>query len=139
MILNLGVIDLPYASKDGSTTAQVANILEAKYDVMQTFFDLHQDEIVDSLIESLDGQMDNILNGAPESSNPFADSEAEIEELFKFTYLEQGEIEGKVSGTPTQAAINRRSARFKSGKGKSGRPSFIDTGLYEKSFKAWFE
>jgi hypothetical protein len=38
--LHLGVNDLPY-SRGGKTTGEVADILEARYAIMQTFVDMH--------------------------------------------------------------------------------------------------
>lgn len=140
MILNLGVEDFPYAGHGTTTTVEVAKKLEAKYGVMQAFYDLHQKDIAKFLEESVTNSIDSLLQGAPLSSNPFGDGEQQIEELFKFQFLEQAEMEGLgIPGVPTKASIERRSLRFKSGKGKNKRPSFIDTGLFEKSFKAWIE
>lgn len=138
MILNLGVIDLPYAGAEAISTVEVAKILEEKYGVMKIFADLHADDIAKSLEESLAGALDNVLMGQ-EVSNPFAEAESEIGELFKFEFLEKGEAEGIAPNTPTQAAIDRASLRFKSKKAPSPRPSFIDTSTYENSFIAWVE
>ena len=44
VILHLGVIDVPYAT-EGTTTGDVAEILEAKYDVMGNFDALHHADI----------------------------------------------------------------------------------------------
>lgn len=138
MILNLGVIDLPYAGDKTVTTVEVAKILEDKYGVMSIFADIHGDDIAKALEESIAGALDNVLMGQADP-DPFAQAETEIEALFKFDFLESGEIEGIAPNTPTQAAINRASLRFKKGAAKNDRPSFIDTSTYENSFKAWIE
>jgi hypothetical protein len=44
-----------------------------------------------------------------------------------------------IPGVPTLAAQEGRSSRFKKGKGKGPRKSFIDTGLYVGSFKSWVD
>ena len=149
-----GVIDLPYShtenlgkNKSGkrkgqaraSTTGDVAEILEAKYEVMQTFWNLHQDEIVNELHESLADEFDAILQGKPLSNNAFAGGTSEIETMFK-KFLSEKEMDGLgVKGVPTKASLMGVSHRFKDKKGTPGRPSFIDTGMYENAFKAWVE
>jgi hypothetical protein len=139
MILHLGVIDAPYADKGSETTATVAKKLEKTYSVMQNFFNLHGDEVAKSLETSTVAALENVLNGAPQQ-NVFGDATSEIEEMFKFTFLAKEEMaQLGVKGVPTKASIERRSLRFKKGVNQNGRPSFIDTGLYQKSFKAWIE
>jgi hypothetical protein len=68
-------------------------------------------------------------------------SPAEIEERFKdFLSLQEMDKLG-VPGVPTEAAKKGKSSRFKRRRSKGGapRPSFIDTGLYQSSFKAWVD
>lgn len=151
MKIALGVIDQPYTDTadkvriDNSrprisksvTTGDVAEMLEAEYSVMGHFVDLHMPEIAKSVENSLAGQLESLMMGAPVSNDAFGTAMGEIETLFKFTYLDKEEIaQTGQAGVPTQAALNGVSSRFKSGK-KGRRPSFIDTGLYQASFKAW--
>jgi hypothetical protein len=139
-VLNLGVIDLPYAGKNSIGTIDVAKKLEADYGVMGAFVELHLDDIAKNLELSVNDAIDSLMNGAPASLNPFGDAESQIEKLFKSQFLEQGEIESMgIAGVPTQASIERRSLRMKNKVGKSKRPSFVDTGLYESAFKAWVD
>jgi hypothetical protein len=139
-ILHLGVIEQTYAGKGSISTVEVAQILEDKYHVMQTFADLYMDVIVNALEKSTTDALENILNGDPVPDNIFAPAESQIEKAFKFEFLEQGAMEVMgVAGVPTQASIDRRASRFSKGKSKTARPSFIDTGVYENSFKAWIE
>jgi hypothetical protein len=147
MILHLGVKDIPYSRAPGSrqrkatagtvTTGDVAGWLEAKYQVMENFVDLHADEVGDDIANSLAGHLENIMMGAPSSDNAFSGAASMIETRFQ-KFIESGEIESlSIPGVPTQASIDRRSARFKRRKSTRPRPSFVNTGLYSRSFTAW--
>ena len=137
--LHLGVTDLPYAFRvEGETTGEVAEILEARYEVMQTFFDRNEAKIAGALEASLAGALDTLLAGGPPAQNVLGAAESSIEELFK-DFLTNREIEQPArDGIPTMAAVMGVNHRLKR---KSGprRPSFIDTGLYQASFKVWME
>lgn len=145
--LHLGVIDQPYA--DGATTGDVAEILEDKYHVMEVFFESRINDVTDALEKSIQGALDALDMGAPvENIDPFGSATADIEAAFRH-FLDSKEIESLgIPGVPTQAALDGVSHRFKNPrykKTKGGkkvkrapRPSFIDTGLYEASMKAWF-
>lgn len=139
-ILHLGVEDIPYSDKGSITTGDVADILEKKYSVMENFAEFHHDDIESALVDSIEGAIESILSGAPISNDVFGTATNKIEELFKFEFLEKGEIESMgIPGVPTQAAKDRNSSRFKGKKSGKPRPSFIDTSLFETSFKAWIE
>ena len=145
--LHLGVIDQPY--DEGATTGMVAEILEDKYHVMEVFFELRIDDVAAALERSIQGALDALAMDAPvENIDPFGSATADIETAFRH-FLDSKEIEGiGIPGVPTQAALDGVSHRFKNPrykitkKGKkvkrAPRPSFIDTGLYEASMKAWF-
>lgn len=164
MKLTLGVNDIPYTAtgkippkvaqaKKGKankpitntaseekavSTGDVAEWLEAKYQVMETFARMNEENIVKYLENSLAGSLENTMMGAPPAANPYAGAESAIEDRFK-QFLSLNEIEGAgVDGVPTTAAMKGVNHRLKSGKG-SPRPSFIDTGLYESSFAAKVE
>jgi hypothetical protein len=69
--------------------------------------------------------------------DPYASAGQNIENAFRqFLSLKEMDKLG-VPGVPTQAALEGRSKRFKSGKGPAPRPSFIDTGQYQSTFRAW--
>ena len=152
--LVFGVIDVPYdngtkaprkgkgkrrgKTNEPTTTVKVATILEDKYGVMATFYDAHKDDIMRDMIESAEGALETLFMGGP-VVQPFAEAGSKIDAAFK-TFLLTAEIENMgIPGVPTQAAIDRRSLRFKSKVGPSKRPSFIDTGTYELSFRSWVE
>lgn len=152
--LLLGVLDLPYAdaggkgkkgkrskkpaTNGGRSTGDVAEILEAKYAVIETFFDMYGDEIAEKLADSYEGALESMDMGAPITQDPSSRALAFIETKFR-QFLEREEMNGK-PGVPTMAAQLGHSKRFKNPYAKRGpRPSFIDTGLYESAFKAWLE
>lgn len=153
-ILHLGVIDIPYANapkknrrRSGSpgtqTTGDVAGWLEDRYHVMEVFFEEKKDLIAEDLEGSLQGALESVLMGAGNIGNldPVGTAMTDIEDRFK-TFLSSQEIEKiGIAGVPTQAALDGVNHRLKHPYKKSNprRPSFIDTGLYESSFKAWID
>lgn len=157
--LNIGVIDIPYAyeqeilTKKGKprkkgkkvqlsiTTGEVAQYIEAEYHVMEVFYEIYQERIIDSLTEAVLGDLDNILNGKPPNADLFAVAASEIEGWFK-RFLSSREVESVgIPGVQTQAAKDGVNHRFAHpyAKGNPERPSFIDTGLYQSSVKVWIE
>ena len=153
MKLNLGVIDIPYIeTEESETTGEVAEKLERQYGVMMLFYLNNSQSIADKLGESFTNAIDNAILGAPEipANQMFNDACQEIQTKFK-QFLDMKEMDYMVRGVPTKASLMGVSHRFKKvggkragyTKGKKGirppRPSFIDTGLYRQSFKAWVE
>jgi hypothetical protein len=165
MVLHLGIVDVPYANraedkkvpqaKKGKankpieqktasgmqTTGDVAEILEKKYDIMQTFADAKLPQIAEELEDSIAGELESLIMGGRPSGNPFQKAESAIGTMFKNFILTQ-EVEGaNISGVPTQAALDGVNHRLKHpyAKKNSRRPSFIDTGMYVSHFQAWIE
>ena len=151
MRLHLGVIDVPYAQAPSKrrrrkvragtqTTGDVAGWLEDRYHVMEHFWNLHADDVVQALEGSLQGAIDNLLMGAPMSVSAFGQAETAIEDRFKRMLAERELDVLGFPGIPTGAAQRGVSHRHKRPNVRRGpRPSFIDTGLYQASFKAWVE
>ena len=163
MKLVLGVVDIPYTAavagqaarterwKSGKKpwqnlasqvqTGDVAEILEARYGVMQHFWEAHGEECAADLADVLMGKIENVLMGAPEQDASVVEGDlGRIEERFR-AMLDNRELDGRVEGVPTQAAlrgINHRLAHPYA-RGNSARPSFIDTGAYQNSMRAWIE
>jgi hypothetical protein len=81
-----------------------------------------------------------IMGSNSASINLTAEGEGEIEAAFR-QFLEQQEMDGRVDGVPTKASLKGVSHRLKRPNAKDNptRPSFIDTGLYSASMKAWTE
>lgn len=133
MKLHLGVIDIPYEDEN-TTTGDVAERLEKKYRIMQTFFDRYGEDIARMMSNDLAAGLENLMAGAPLPSDPFAESMSQIHHLFA-AFLYNKEMDG-LTGIPTQRSLKGISKRFKNKKG-APRPSFIDTGMFEASMRAW--
>lgn len=131
--LHFGVIDIPY-EEGRATTGDVAEFLEARYKIMQTFFDLHQQEIAAYMSLDLAGAVENLLAGAPPNPEPLAEAMDKIHHLF-VKFIDTEEMRG-AEGVPTKAALLGVSKRFKRRRGPR-RASFYDSGTYEASFRAW--
>ena len=138
MKLVLGVVDVAYSDPEvpGSvTTGEVADFLESKYHVMEVFYELHANDIAKDVGSAVAERIESILQGNPQESLKNLDV-GDIEQKFR-QYLDLDEWQ-KTSGQAIAAAKIGVSQRKKSRK-RGVRPAFIDTGLYQKSFKAWLE
>lgn len=157
--LNLGVVDVPYVDaekpatqrkriKAGKppepnemTTGDVAEILEAKYHVMEIFYEMHKEDVAKDLAESVVGALETIMMGGPADLDALGGATSKIEERFR-DFLTNREMEKLgYPGVPTQAALDGVNHRFKHPYAQKNkrRPSFVDTGLYQASFKAEVE
>ena len=139
MRLHFGVVDVPYASdRRGKSTGDVAEILEGKYEVMGTFYEQHGDLVADEMAKSARNAAEALMMGAPATLDPFGAATAAIEARFR-SFLVGKEMDRLgVAGVPTAASLRGVSHRFKRPYARrASRPSFIDTGLYQSSFKAW--
>jgi hypothetical protein len=158
-VLNLGVISQPYRTpgqrqhgktgKPGKkrkaqisaiTTYDVAKILEARYHVMEVFFEAHAEEIAEMMVKAYAGALETALMRFQMPVDLAATGISQIKKAFN-SFLDQGEMEQMgIPGVPTLAALHGVSHRFKHPYARrAARPSFIDTGLYESSFIAWVE
>ena len=134
--LKLGVLDVPYQN-EGVTTGDVAGFLESKYGVVEYFWDTNEEELGQAILDGLEGAIESMVMGAPVGADPYATGMTKIEEKFRDMLTSKG-FDGKIAGVPTAAAQSGKSSRFKKpGKKRAPRPSFIDSGLYEGSFRAW--
>lgn len=130
---HLGVIDIPYEDEN-ATTGDVAEYLEEKYQIMQTFFDRYGNDIADLMSNDLAASLENMMAGAPPSNDPLAESMSRIHDLF-VAFLDNQEMDG-MPGVPTRRALLGISKRFKEKRGEP-RASFIDTGTYQAAMRAW--
>ncbi|SYP56946.1 Uncharacterised protein [Klebsiella pneumoniae] len=78
---HLGVIDIPYEDED-TTTGDVAEYLEEKYQIMQTFFDRYGNDIADLMSKDLAASLENMFAGAPPAKDPLAESMSKVHDLF---------------------------------------------------------
>jgi hypothetical protein len=76
---HLGVIDIPYEDEN-TTTGDVAEYLEEKYQIMQTFFDRYSNDIADLMAKTW-RSLENMMAGAP-PKDPLAESMSRIHDLF---------------------------------------------------------
>jgi hypothetical protein len=153
--LHLGVSDVPYSpppkaaktknkvtSPASKTTGDVAEILEAKYHIMQTFLEYGQQgtSVTDLLTDSIRGALENHLSGAPITNNPFGEATEKLQSKFNdfITYQTMDRL--GIPNVPTLAALHGVSHRFKHPYARRpARPSFVDTGLFLSSFRAWVD
>lgn len=135
MKLHLGVVVVP--EPQGGDTYSVATILEEKYGLFSKFAEAHQQDIANNLAESVAGALETIMMGGT-SPDPFAAGASQIDQEFR-TFLDTEEMAKLgVAGVPTKAALMGKSIRFKRKRGEK-RPSFIDSGVLQASFKSWVE
>ncbi|HAH3493639.1 TPA: hypothetical protein GGB16_01400 [Escherichia coli] len=130
---HLGVIDIPYGDED-TTTGDVAEYLEEKYQIMQTFFDRYGNDIADLMSKDLAASLENMFAGAPPAKDPFAEAMSKVHNLF-VAFLDNQEMNG-MPGVPTRRALDGISKRLKNKKGDP-RESFVDTGTYQAAMRAW--
>lgn len=155
--LHLGVIDLPYrhvgpgfrgrgkkrraAKSIGSkTTFEVAEILEHRYHVMESFFEVYGERILEELMSSFQGGAETALMTGQVNLDPSQSAMDKVKLMFS-RFLSEREVEKLgIAGVPTLAALHGVSHRFAHPYARRPRrPSFIDTGLYESSFRAWVD
>lgn len=156
-VLHLGVTDIPYAAAQRAarrragqkpstpsraTTGDVAEILERRYGIMAAFFEMYGEKIADALAGVVLDKFEALALGmrTPGSNAPlFEEGDlGEVEQLFR-SMLDKEELNGR-PGVPTQAALNGVSHRMLHPYEKRGpRASFIDTGLYQSSMRAWMD
>ncbi len=139
MKLHLGVNEMAYSDPEehqATTTGQVAEILEDKYQIMEVFFDNHREEIEDLVVDRFMGELESVIHGkpkAPLSGMTFP----KIDREFR-SFLDRDEWQ-QLTGKRIMSAVLGISHRKKLKKVQGSRPAFIDTGLYQKSFTAWLE
>ena len=136
--LHLGVVDVAYKAEGSmTTTGEVAGYLEDKYHVMETFLELHGEDIADGVAKQLMGLMANAKAGAPLVVGTV--EFGKVQQQFA-NYLESSEWE-RTSGQTIMAAKMgiRHSKKWVYSNARGPRPAFIDTGLYKASMRAWIQ
>jgi len=137
IILNLGVHEVPHFR--GKTAGDVASILEHGYKIVETFFNMHEAEITNALVESYTNSAMAMFEGAPATLNPAGDAIGKIETMFKKAVFMQ-EFDGLIPGVPTRAALTGASKWRKRGrKVRASRSSFVDSDIYRSSFTVWVD
>jgi len=124
----------------GISTGDVAEILEKRYKIMNTFAAINKDLIERELVKSAEMELFALMNGKPVGDEAHAfDNACEViaEDFRQFLNNSEAEHLG-IPGVPTQAALDGVNHRLKIMKG-ARRPSFIDTGQYQNAAKVWTE
>ncbi len=139
MKLQLGVLDVCYTDRNGTTTTwDVAEFLEADYHVMRTFETLNETQIAEQVADTFAGAIESIAQGRPpgfDVQGPMT----HIEERFR-DYIDRGDWE-KLSGqriAAAEAGVSHRKKKSHAKKNKK-RTAFVDTGQYVASFRSWLE
>jgi hypothetical protein len=120
------------------TADKVGNILENKYNIVDTFSAVYEQEIAQVMKQGFAEVAADMLakgKGYTRSNmkslmKPYTD---QVEAMFR-GFLSREEMNGMVDGVPTKAALGgiRRGRRR-----VQMRPSFINTGIYRASFRCW--
>jgi hypothetical protein len=143
MKVEFGVEDVVYFIDGERTSGEVAAGLEKDYGIMQAFFDMYGQTTADNLAQAMVGEFETgKFNFDPKFT------QADFHDFLSYQQVESVGI----PGVPTERALKGRYTKGKLTKqarkirGKrapveegSRRPSFIDTGLYQASFRAWVE
>jgi hypothetical protein len=122
----------------GKTTQQVAKDLENQYGIVEKFYEMEEDNIVDLVEEAFDEAIEKVMMMQRISKKGISDASTnKIEERFRKNLAER-RYDGMLPGVPTLASLRGVSHLLQHPYAKRGsRPSFIDTGMYSRSFRAW--
>jgi len=119
------------------TVGQVAEELEKKYGIIDTFYNLEENFIVDKFEVAYQNALDLGMQG--KSWDVTWDPSLTLVPRFRQS-LSQRRFDGIIRGVPTKAAQAGVShLRRNPYSPAASRPSFIDTSLYQRSFAAWTE
>lgn len=126
----------------GKNTREVAEELEAKYKIVETFVDMEEDFIIDILENSLADDVEKIianLGKIPRTGISTRETDR-IENKFRY-YIQSEKFNGVIPGVPTLASLRGVSHLLPQpySRKNPSRPSFQDTGLYKSSFRVWVE
>lgn len=124
----------------GKTTLEVANELESRYHIVETFWEMVEDEFVDQLEESFADDIEEVIAMGGTSRTGISDRDTDRLEAKFRQYLQSRKFDGVIPGVPTTAALRGVShLRQHPYAKRPPRPSFIDTGMYQRSFRVWVE
>ena len=141
--IHFGVVDVAYPqlrSKKGrfrkgkiTSTGTIADILEAKYGIMEAFAEIRHVDISKAIAPAMEKYFQSVANGEKPNLRLFEQASNRVRVVFKQFLLEK-EMDGLVDGVPTKASLTGKGRR-------SGRPgaSFVDSGLYSDHMRIWAE
>jgi hypothetical protein len=121
----------------GKTVGMVAEELEKKYGILEAFVTMEENFIVDNFEKAYVNAIDT---RAPADTWTAVWDPIQLESKFRHAITGQ-KFDGIIKGVPTKAAqegvSHLRADPYR--KGATARPSFMNTGLYMRSLKAWLE
>jgi hypothetical protein len=125
----------------GKTTSEVAADLEARYKIVETFWEMEEDNFVEVIEEAFADDIEDVMQmGQVPKTGGISDRETDKIEKKFMQNLQSHKYDGVISGVPTTAAQRGVSHLYQKPYAKRApRPSFIDTGMYQRSFRAWVE
>lgn len=126
---------------EGKTTTDVAADLEARYKIVETFWEMEEDNFVEVIEEAFADDIENVMQmGQVPKTGGISDKETDKIEKKFMQNLQSRKYDGVLPGVPTTAAQRGVSHLHRHPYAKRApRPSFIDTGMYQRSFRAWVE
>jgi hypothetical protein len=124
----------------GMTAKDVAKELEDKYAIVETFYNMEEDHIVDLIEDAFLEDLEEVMQADKVSRKGISDEATnQIQERFKQNLLLK-KYDGVLGGVPTLAAQRGVShLQAHPFTRRAPRPSFVDTGNYMNSFRVWVE
>jgi hypothetical protein len=126
---------------EGKTTSEVAADLEAKYKIVETFWEMEEENFIEVLEDAYADNIEEVIQmeQIPKAGG-ISDTETDKIEKNFMQSLQSRRFDGVLPGVPTTAAQRGVSHLHRHPYAKRApRPSFIDTGMYQRSFRAWVE
>lgn len=138
--LHLGVIDVAYTGPDakpGVTTGDVATFIEDEYHVMRVFLEMYEEQIGELLANDIAGEIESLAQGKPVGRLSVDVSMGKIGELFRdfLDAREWKQTSAQVVAAADEGVSHRKKRPYAAE--NPARPEFVDTGLYQASFRAW--
>jgi hypothetical protein len=126
----------------GKSTGQVSKELEERYKIVEEFWNLEEGNFVELLEETFAEDLEEVMQKklTKRTRGISVKETDQIEQKFRQN-LSSRRYDGLISGVPTLAAqrgVSHMRPQPYSRKNPP-RPSFIDTGMYQRSFRAWVE
>jgi hypothetical protein len=125
----------------GKTTKEVAADLEARYSIVETFWEMEEDTFIEVLEDAFADNIEEVMQmGQIPKTGGISDKETDKIEKKFMQSLQSRRFDGVIPGVPTTAAQRGVSHLYKQPYARRApRPSFINTGMYQRSFRVWVE
>ena len=122
------------------TARDVAKVLEERYKIVETFYQLEEEFITELLEESFAEEIENVMMERRVSRKGLSDKSTDKIQAKFIDNLRRRRYDGMIPGVPTLASVRGVSHLYAQPYAQRGsRPSFIDTGNYANSFRVWVE